>query len=240
MVKIYLDDDRPTPKGWFRARWPEDVISGLETGLVTEISLDHDLGDDEIGTGYDVLVWIEEKVVTEGFKPPKIHVHTGNPAARERMLQAVQSIEKFASQISIEVPASEMDQAYETLDRLLKKARVTSTPELDKQINQAWVKLGQLQSEESQRLLAAFDAASTFSNKRLAEVSRETLFEQFDHACQLLTDFKTWLGTLGPNGEYEIAGKLILDSASFEDQCQKIMTAISELAVVARKLELIT
>ncbi|HHQ4547340.1 MULTISPECIES: cyclic-phosphate processing receiver domain-containing protein [Aeromonas] len=34
------------------------MIAWLETETVTEISLDHDLGDDDRGTGYDVILWI--------------------------------------------------------------------------------------------------------------------------------------------------------------------------------------
>jgi hypothetical protein len=44
---------RPTPDGWVRAYWPEEVIALLEAGGVTEVSLDHDLGNDAKGTGYD-------------------------------------------------------------------------------------------------------------------------------------------------------------------------------------------
>ena len=60
-VRVFLDDVRPAPEGWHLARWPEDVIALLETHEVTEISLDHDIGDDP-RTGYDVFVWIEEAV----------------------------------------------------------------------------------------------------------------------------------------------------------------------------------
>ncbi|WP_439037769.1 cyclic-phosphate processing receiver domain-containing protein [Agarivorans sp. QJM3NY_25] len=35
----------------------------LKTGEVTEISLDHDLGNDDHGTGYDVVLWIEEQTL---------------------------------------------------------------------------------------------------------------------------------------------------------------------------------
>ncbi|MDE1348062.1 cyclic-phosphate processing receiver domain-containing protein [Vibrio aestuarianus] len=53
-----------------RVYWPEEAIALLKQGTVTEISLDHDLGDDEHGTGYDVVLWIEEAVATRGFQPP--------------------------------------------------------------------------------------------------------------------------------------------------------------------------
>lgn len=63
-----------------------------------ELSLDHDLGDDERGTGYDVVIWIEEAVALHNFMPPKIKVHSANSSAREKMLAGIRSIEQFASQ----------------------------------------------------------------------------------------------------------------------------------------------
>ena len=95
-MKVYLDDERETPEGWVRAYWPEEAIEFLKTGKVAEISLDHDLGDDEHGTGYDVVLWIEEAVITEGFKPPKITVHSANSSAREKMELGIESIVKHA------------------------------------------------------------------------------------------------------------------------------------------------
>ncbi|MDN5500157.1 MAG: hypothetical protein L0G80_09525, partial [Shewanella sp.] len=61
-MKIFLDDERLAPTGWLHARWPDEVISCLAKGMVTDISLDHDLGDDARGTGYDVLLWIEQAI----------------------------------------------------------------------------------------------------------------------------------------------------------------------------------
>ena len=95
-MKVYLDDERPTPEGWIHARWPQDVIALLQTQSVTHVSLDHDLGDDDVGTGYDVLKWIEEAVATRDFSPPTITIHTSNVSARQKMELAVQSIERFA------------------------------------------------------------------------------------------------------------------------------------------------
>ena len=59
-MKVYLDDERETPEGWVRVYWPHEAIELLKTGKVEEISLDHDLGDDEKGTGYDVVTWVED------------------------------------------------------------------------------------------------------------------------------------------------------------------------------------
>lgn len=56
-MKVYLDDERNTPEGWTRVYWPDEAVSLLTSGAVVEISLDHDLGDDERGTGYDVILY---------------------------------------------------------------------------------------------------------------------------------------------------------------------------------------
>lgn len=103
-MKLYLDDERPTPEGWHRVYWPDEAIPLLASGQVTEISLDHDLGDDERGTGYDVILWIEEAVVTRGFVPPRMSVHSANSSARLKMEQGIRSIERHAS--ALRQPAS--------------------------------------------------------------------------------------------------------------------------------------
>jgi len=97
-MKIFLDDVRPTPAGWTRAYWPEEVISLMQTQDVDEISLDHDLGDEAHGTGYDVILWIEEAVASRKFTPPKIFVHSANPPAHKRMLDAIRAIERLTRQ----------------------------------------------------------------------------------------------------------------------------------------------
>ena len=95
-MKVFLDDERTTPEGWFRVYEPNQAIALLESGLVTHISLDHDLGDDEgIGTGNDVLVWIEEQVYANNFDPPRIFVHSANPSAKQKMQAGIEQIRKF-------------------------------------------------------------------------------------------------------------------------------------------------
>jgi len=98
-MKVFLDDLRETPDGWIRAYWPEDVIELLKSTNIVELSLDHDLGDDEHGTGYDVLLWLEEQVVCHGYKPPKIAVHSANSSARMKMQAAIESIERHAESL---------------------------------------------------------------------------------------------------------------------------------------------
>lgn len=94
-MKVYLDDERNTPPGWVRCYWPHELINYLKGGKVNELSLDHDLGDDEKGTGYDVLLWIEEQVFLNDFIPPKMMVHSANASARVKMQAAIKKINEM-------------------------------------------------------------------------------------------------------------------------------------------------
>jgi hypothetical protein len=101
-MKVWLDDVRSAPRGWRRARRPEEAIALLETGKVTEISLDHDLGivrADREATGYDVLLWLEQQFAEnpEALPLPVIHVHSANAAVYTRMEQAIASIRRLAA-----------------------------------------------------------------------------------------------------------------------------------------------
>ena len=95
-MKIFLDDVREAPRGWVRTKTPDETIILLNRGDVTEISLDHDLGDDVDGDGYDVLLWMENEMQVNGdFVMPGISLHTMNPVARERMEACIASMERW-------------------------------------------------------------------------------------------------------------------------------------------------
>ena len=98
-MKIYLDDEREAPEGWLRIHWPSDVIALIGAGLnITHISLDHDLGDDSRGTGYDVILWIEEQVATGKMKTiPELKVHSANSSARLKMEAGIAKIEELTN-----------------------------------------------------------------------------------------------------------------------------------------------
>lgn len=115
-MKLWLDDERD-PRDWlpsirwFRGRdlreleewiWVKTApkaIDALERSTIAEVSLDHDLGDAaEVGDGYDVLLWIEERAATDdGYVPPIIHIHTSNIGARDRMESAVLGIQNLVA-----------------------------------------------------------------------------------------------------------------------------------------------
>lgn len=99
-MRVFLDDVRTPPAGWKLVAWPDEAIELLRKGDVTEISLDHDLGDDDRGTGYDVVLWIEEQVALHGFDPPVIRVHSANVSARLKMEAGIRSIYRLAKRCS--------------------------------------------------------------------------------------------------------------------------------------------
>jgi len=96
-MKVWLDDLRKEPKGWVRTCTVEETIKLLQIGEVVEISLDNDLGTEKVGM--DVIDWIEEQVMTHGFVPPKIHIHTANPYAEKYMMSVRDRIERFISKL---------------------------------------------------------------------------------------------------------------------------------------------
>src|SRR6478672_1492081 len=101
-MKVWLDDRRPPGgSGWVWVKTPEETIQLLQTGQVTELSLDHDLGlldREPEATGYDVLLWIEEQVAMKGFVPPEvIKVHSSNSSAAPKMERGIQAIQRLQS-----------------------------------------------------------------------------------------------------------------------------------------------
>ena len=88
---------RKAPSGWKLMETVQDVLTALKTGTVTHLSLDHDLGDDDVvGTGYDVILWIEKEIIMNGFVPPEIKIHTANVSARKKMELGLSKIVDYA------------------------------------------------------------------------------------------------------------------------------------------------
>lgn len=91
-MKLYVDDIRIAPEGWVQAWNAAQAIKMLSSGEVTELSLDHDLGDPGQATGYDIMLWIEFGVEVNDFILPIINFHTANPAGRDNMQRCLDSI----------------------------------------------------------------------------------------------------------------------------------------------------
>lgn len=104
-MRIYLDDLRVTPEGFdVRTYTYAETIEALQTGLVTHISLDHDLdceGELELahtGTGYDVACWIEAHAADGTLPRLTWYVHSMNPSGAQRIRQAMMSADRFWDQ----------------------------------------------------------------------------------------------------------------------------------------------
>ena len=106
-MKLWLDDLRPPWKygfvGWDWAKTADEAIALLETGKVTEASLDHDLSyEATLGkwegekTGYDVVLWMEQNKV---FPPGGVTIHSLNSAGSVRM-KAV--LEKYGRAVRVQ------------------------------------------------------------------------------------------------------------------------------------------
>lgn len=95
-MKIWLDDVRPKPPDF--DIWVKDAtraIQLLTVGGVTEISLDHDLGDETALTGYDVAKHIEDGAYHGRIAPLTIAVHSANPVGRKNIEACIRNCKKY-------------------------------------------------------------------------------------------------------------------------------------------------
>lgn len=97
-LRVWLDDDlvdRAAPDGWIHVTTAWEAIRLLDSGKVIELSLDHDLSDDEqFGRGIDVVNWLaEQQEVYDRPLWPRdgITLHTANPPGREAMARAIRT-----------------------------------------------------------------------------------------------------------------------------------------------------
>lgn len=94
-MKVWLDDLRQAPDGWVRTYNSNMTIEMLGRGNVTHLSLDHDLGNEDIvGNGYMVMEWLEEEASYGNFyiDPNNIKFHTANIVGRKKMNDALNKI----------------------------------------------------------------------------------------------------------------------------------------------------
>lgn len=93
-MRVWLDDERPLPADYdCHVKTVESAIELLETGVVSTISLDHDLGTEK--TGYDVACWLEEQAAKGLLGHMRIHCHSQNVVGRNKIRQAIASIRKY-------------------------------------------------------------------------------------------------------------------------------------------------
>lgn len=92
-MKLWIDDVRLPPTGWFWAKNSEVALQLLSTDQFDEISFDHDLGGDD--TAYPVATWIEEQAYHGKINKMIWYVHSANPIGRERIKRAMQAADKY-------------------------------------------------------------------------------------------------------------------------------------------------
>lgn len=95
-MKIWLDDRRFPPRKWHWIMSVEVLIPFFEENFdkIEVMSLDNDLGWNS-KTGYEFLLWLEEKVFNGVYKSiPEIRIHTGSPVGEQMMKQILHNIMK--------------------------------------------------------------------------------------------------------------------------------------------------
>lgn len=101
-MKLFLDDIRNPVyilNGYDENEWTlittaEEAFKIIESGIVTHISFDHDLGTKL--TGYDVAKHIEMLVVEGKINMPIYYVHSANPVGSKNIIRAMESASKYA------------------------------------------------------------------------------------------------------------------------------------------------
>jgi hypothetical protein len=89
-VKLWLDDVRPAPAGWYWALDAEEAHDVLQSCVVEEWSLDHDLGEGP--SGYDLvqrLVADQEMLGLRFWPDHRPTIHGSNSVERFNMMQLI-------------------------------------------------------------------------------------------------------------------------------------------------------
>lgn len=95
-VCLWLDDERPMPKEFhLHARTSVEAIEAIKNGGIGVVSLDHDLGDESNGTGYEVAKFIEEGAFLGTLPPMEVRVHSANPVGASRMRMCIENANRY-------------------------------------------------------------------------------------------------------------------------------------------------
>ena len=83
-IKVWLDDERPAPLGWYHFYTAESMIAFFEAYKgeynITYITLDNDLGENAL-EGYDAV----KKLVDLGVNAKWRNIHSENVVAADNM-----------------------------------------------------------------------------------------------------------------------------------------------------------
>lgn len=88
VVKLWLDDERPAPRGWYWATTVDEALDVLMSCYVQELSLDHDLGMGFGKEGVDLvkaIIWFQEVCSVNIWPEQRPTIHSMNPVGRSNM-----------------------------------------------------------------------------------------------------------------------------------------------------------
>jgi hypothetical protein len=97
-VRLWLDDERDPrvfapDQEWVWVKTVAEAQALLLSGGVVAMSLDHDLGDADQPSGYDLCLWLAERGFSDpsaSLWPPKVSVHSQNGIGAERMCGVIE------------------------------------------------------------------------------------------------------------------------------------------------------
>jgi hypothetical protein len=139
-MKLWVDDHRAAPRGWRSVRSVAAAKVYLEQGLVTDISLDHDMGAcaectargrhigrmtrpgntfydycSHVPSGYDLCVWMEQ---TGRWPRCSVRVHSANPTGARRMLDVIERSRRAAGQSADAVSSGPLSSSFPGVTRV--------------------------------------------------------------------------------------------------------------------------
>lgn len=95
-IRLWLDDDLADRKawpGWTQVTNVEQALALINTGRVVEMSLDHDLGDDEVcGKGIELIDYLAEQQTLHGrllWPRDGITLHSANSGGVQDMIRCI-------------------------------------------------------------------------------------------------------------------------------------------------------
>jgi hypothetical protein len=93
MIRLWIDDVRPAPQGWYWAHTSTEAILFFQNKLIDEVSFDHDSGDGD--DFIRVALWLEEMACFNQYHRVKWNIHSANPVGREALRMALESADRY-------------------------------------------------------------------------------------------------------------------------------------------------
>lgn len=89
-VRIWVDDVREPPDGWLWTKTLDAAIAALRSPDVTDLSLDHDLGEDEDGVPIEATKIADWMRMTQTW-PERVFIHSQNPVGAKNLMFALEA-----------------------------------------------------------------------------------------------------------------------------------------------------